>query len=262
MHSATPHAPGSPGETLPEAVWGTLIPDDQWNAFLSGALAIQAAAVPFVLHGAFALAAYTERWRNTKDVDIVIRALDREHAIAALGEAGFADYYEREAYDRSWIFRGTKDGAIFDIIWDLPNHRVAIDDAWFQRATPLWLRGRLLAVAPVEEVIRIKLYVFQRERCDWVDVLNLLAAAVDRIDWHWLVDRMGVDLPLLQGVLAVFNWLAPGRARRMPAWLRERFALPEIPGDDVATIEREHVRLFDSRPWFALHQPRERLLER
>jgi hypothetical protein len=252
----------TPMETLPEAAWGPLIPDDQWSAFLDGALAVQTAAVPFVLHGAFAMAAYTNRWRNTKDVDVIIRELDREHAIAALLGAGFQDYYEREPYDRSWIFRGTKDGVIFDIIWGLPNHRVLIDDAWFQRATPLWLRGRLFAIAPVEEVIRIKLYVFQRERCDWVDVFNLLAAAVARIDWRWLVERAGVDLPLLQAAISVFNWLSPQRARLLPAWLREQFALPEVDGGDLAALEKEHVRLLDSRPWFALHQPLDRPLER
>lgn len=251
-----------PAETLPEAAWGPLIPEEQWRAFLDGAIAVQAAAVPFVLHGAFAMAGYTERWRNTKDVDIIIRELDREHAIAALLGAGFTDYYPREAYDRSWIFRGTKDDVIFDIIWCLPNHRVPIDDAWFQRATPLWLRGRLFAIAPVEEVIRIKLYVFQRERCDWVDVFNLLAAAVERIDWPWLVDRMGADLPLLHGALNVFNWLCPRRARLLPGWLREQFALPAITGGDLDALEHEHVRLLDSRPWFALHQPLDRLLER
>jgi hypothetical protein len=256
------HPEVAPTERLPEAVWGPLIPDDQWNAFLEGALAVQAAAVPFVLHGAFALAAYTDRWRNTKDVDIIIRELDREPAIAALRSAGFEDYYERESYDRSWIFRGVKRDAIFDVIWDLPNHRVPIDDPWFQRAQPLWLRGRLFAIAPIEEVIRIKLYVFQRERCDWVDVLNVIACATSRIDWRWLVDRMGEDLPLLQAALAVFNWLSPQRARALPPWLRERFALPMEELANPETAEAERVRLFDSRPWFTAFQPIDRPLER
>jgi hypothetical protein len=252
----------APAETLPEAVWGPLIPDDQWSVFLDGAVAMHAGAVPFVLHGAFALAAYTDRWRNTKDVDIIIRALDRERAMAALRRAGFEDYHPREAYDRSWIFRGVKQDVIFDLIWDLPNHRVAIDDAWFQRAQPLWLRGRLLAIAPVEEVIRIKLYVFQRERCDWIDVLNLIACAAPRIDWRWLVHRMGADLPLLHAVLAAFNWISPHRAQSLPDWLRERFALLQEDVADPEATEQERVRLFDSRPWFTAHQPTDRPLER
>jgi hypothetical protein len=260
MSAPSSGADAPAGETLPEAVWGPLIPDGQWGAFIEGALAVQAVGVPFVLHGAFALAAYTNRWRNTKDVDIVIRELDRERAITALRGAGFEDYFEQLAYDRSWIFRGVKGDMIFDIIWGLPNHRVIIDDPWFQRATPLWLRGRLFAIAPIEEVVRVKLYVFQRERCDWIDVMNLLAATVDRLDWRWLVERMDADLPLLQGALSVFNWLTPERAQLLPGWLREQFALPYLEANDAT--EREHVRLLDSRPWFALHQPLDRPLER
>jgi hypothetical protein len=71
---------------------------------------------------------------------------------------------------------------------------------------------------------------------------------------------MGADLPLLQGALSVFNWLSPARAQSLPGWLREQFALPSIEASDAT--ELEHVRLFDSRPWFALHQPLDRPLER
>jgi hypothetical protein len=151
---------------------------------------------------------------------------------------------------------------LFDIIWELPNHRVKIDDNWFERARGLTLRGRSFAAAPAEEIVRMKLYVMQRERCDWVDVLNVLAGAVEEIDWVWLVDRMGRDLPLLQGVLAIFNWMCPARAGHLPAGVREQFALTEIEADDLAAMEERRARLLDSRPWFAAHQPIDRPLER
>jgi hypothetical protein len=256
--SSTPDV-GAPLTDLP---WGALIPEEQWTVFTAGVSVLEAANIPLVVHGALALAAYTGRWRNTKDVDIIVRPEDRERAVAALCSAGFEDYFERQAYDRGWIFRGWKDDVLFDIIWALPNHRVAIDDDWFKRAQPIRLRGRHLTAAPVEELIRVKLYVFQRERCDWPDVLNLLAATVERMDWSWLVERMGRDLPLLQSVLVIFNWMSPQRAAGLPAWLRERFRLPHIGVDDLAAVEERRVRLFDSRPWFAPHQPVDEALER
>ncbi len=248
--------------TPPEAAWSALIPEDQWTVFARGTGAIDAAGIPFLLHGALALATYTGHWRNTKDVDVIVRAGDQQRAIGALRAAGFEDYHAQLAYDRSWIFRGFKDGVLFDVIWALPNHRVLVDDAWFEHARPLWLRGRLFATVPVEELIRVKLYVLQRERCDWVDVLNVLAGAVHRIDWQHLVERMGRDLPLLHAALAVFNWLSPNRAGALPEWLREQFALPVMEVDDAAAAEERRVRLFDSRPWFALHQPVDQVLER
>lgn len=260
----TPFPPSSPvaPEAPREAEWGALIPEDQWSVFTSGTDALEADGVSFLLAGALALATYTGHWRNTKDVDVIVKASDRERAVGALRRAGFEDYFEREAYDRSWIFRGWKEGVLFDVIWALPNHRVGIDDGWFDFSTPLLLRGREFRAAPAEEIVRVKLYVMQRERCDWVDVLNVMAATVERIGWARLVERMGRDLPLLHGALAVFNWLCPGRAQALPAWLRKQFALAWIDAEDLAATEERRVRLFDSRPWFALHQPNDRPLER
>lgn len=253
------HADGMPTADAP---WSPLIPAEQWTAFQCGTAALDAVGVPFLLHGAMALAAYTGHWRNTKDVDVVIQPGNRERAVAAIQAAGFVDYHDQLPYDRSWIFRGFRDGTLFDIIWALPNHRVGIDDAWFDRARPLYLHGDRYAAVGPEELIRVKLYVMQRERCDWVDVLNVMAATVEEIDWRWLVERMGRDLGLLHGALAIFNWLCPGRADALPEWVRDRFALAGPEGDDWASMEERRVQLFDSRPWFALHQPLDQPLER
>ena len=250
-----------PSLAASDAPWSPLIPDDQWDVFVAGTEAIERAGARMLLGGAMALATYTGHWRNTKDVDVVIQVHDRDRAVDALSKAGFEDYFDREAYDRSWIFRGFRNGVIFDVIWALPNHRVEIDTAWFLRAKPLRLRGRDYFSVPPEELVRVKLYVMQRNRCDWVDVLNVLASTTTEIDWLWLVERMGRDLPLLHGVLAVFNWMCAGRAVELPNWLRERFALPSINSDDIAAMEERRTRLLDSRPWFAQHQPMDRPLE-
>jgi hypothetical protein len=245
-----------------EPHWAALIPADQWDVLVAGTDALREAEVKFLLGGALALATYTGRWRSTKDIDTVIRPADRMRATEALQRAGFADYFSHEAYDRSWIFRGYKNDVLFDVIWDLPNHRVPIDAAWFERAPALSLRGRSHVVVPAEELVRVKLYVMQRERCDWVDVLNVLAGCAAKIDWEWLVRRMDRDLPLLQAALAVFSWMCPGRAQAVPAWLRQRLALPASVTKDAAAIEERRVRLFDSRPWFAAHHPADQPLQR
>ncbi len=244
------------------APWAALIPDDQWVVFTSGTRAIREAGVAAMLGGAVGLATYTRHWRNTKDVDVFVRDSEHEKAVAAVLALGFEDYHGRLSYDRSWIFRAYSNGVLFDIIWALPNHRVPIDDAWFERARAVCLRGDVHDAVPIEELVRVKLYVMQRERCDWVDVFNVLAGACELIDWPWLVKRMGRDLPLLQAALSVFAWLSPGRAAAIPVWLREQLALPSVEVDDPAATELRRVRLFDSRPWFASHQPTDRPLDR
>ena len=251
-----------PDSTSEEAPWSSLIPPEQWDVLRGGTQALERTPAPFLLAGALALATYTGHWRNTKDIDVVIHRDNREKVVDALRQAGFEDYFDRENYDRSWIFRGFKDGVLFDVIWALPNHRVGIDEAWFERARAIQLNGRSYLVVPVEELVRIKLYVMQRERCDWVDVLNVIAASVEQISWPWLVERMGRDLPLLHAALAIFNWMCPGRAHALPGWVRKQFALPRVETEDFGLTEERRVKLFDSRPWFALHQPMDRPLER
>lgn len=242
--------------------WAELIPEEQWHVLTAGREAARAAGAPMLLGGAFALAAYTGRWRNTKDIDVIVPPGRQEAVVAALREVDFEDYFARAPYDRSWIFRGYREGVILDVIWSLPNHRVPVDSVWFEHARTIRLRGDAYQVVPAEELIRVKLYVMQRERCDWVDVLNVLAGSVDTLDWDHLVKRMGRDLPLLQAALATFAWLAPLRAREIPLELRERFGIALVDGEDLEATERRRVALFDSRPWWAAHQPADRPLER
>jgi hypothetical protein len=245
-----------------DAPWANLISDDQWAVYLVGTAAAQRAQVPFLVGGAMALATYTGRWRNTKDLDFIVQPEHRDQMIRALREDGFTDYFDQETYDRSWIFRGFRDGVILDIIWTLPNHRVDVDVDWFHYSRPVRLRDQLAHAVAVEDLIHVKLYVMQRERCDWVDVLNALAGHVEGIDWDHLLTRMGRDVGLLQGVLAVFAWLCPGRARKIPASVRERFALNLPETEEPAEMEVRRVKSLDSRSWFAPLEPVDRVLER
>ena len=78
----TMHKPCLAEETpdVREAPWGQLIADEQWQVLQAGTEALEAAGVQFLLAGALALATYTGRWRNTKDIDVMVRAADRARA--------------------------------------------------------------------------------------------------------------------------------------------------------------------------------------
>jgi hypothetical protein len=254
------HAPSTP--EVPLARWADLIPEDQWAVFTAGRDAAARAGVPFLLGGAMALAPYTGRWRNTKDIDLVVRNGTQEPLIRELLASGFDDYHHQKPYDRSWIFRACRGEVILDIIWSLPNHRVLMDEEWFTHARLIKLRGETHRSIPLEEFVRVKLYVMQRERCDWVDVINALAGSVERINWPHLIARMGRDLPLLQAVLIVFAWMSPARVAAIPPEVRQRFSLPENFTDDAAATEARRVQLLDSRPWYAPFQPEDKPLER
>lgn len=210
----------------------------------------------FALGGAFALAAYTAELRNTKDLDLYIVPESRHAMVAALGEVGFTDLYPRAPYDRAWIYRATRDDVVVDAIWAMANLRALVDETWLCAGRELVICGDRARVIAPEELLWTKLYVLQRARCDWIDVLNLLDATAGDLDWNRLLDRVGDDAPLLAGVLSVFAWLVPQQAERVPAevWARLGLTPPKSHdhrggcggGDRVS----ERAALLDSRLWF------------
>ena len=206
-----------------------------------------------MLGGAFGLAAYTDCWRNTKDIDLFVLGQDRERAIQVLTGLGFVDFYDTLPYDRGWIYRATRSGLIVDLIWSTPNRRTNVDESWFEYAGDLLLRTERVKVIPAEELVWIKLYVLQKDRCDWPDVINLLYATSASLNWKRLAERLADDLPLLEGLLVVFAWLCPNRVGDIPTWLRQRAGIPKQPLPPDAS-DPHRIQLLDSRPWFAAQQ--------
>jgi hypothetical protein len=229
------------------------MPEPQWTVYREVVRQANAQNVPFALGGAFATAAYTGELRNTKDLDLYILPADRQAMQRAMTNAGLQDLYDRLPYDRSWIYRGSRGDTIVDAIWVMANHRAEVDQDWLDRGREVAIRGMRLRAIPVEELIWSKLYIVQRERCDWGDVLNLLDAQVGSIEWERLLDRMADDTPLLAGAMSVFAWLAPDRAALIPPTVWQRLGLrgPEK-APDPETL-RSRADLLDSRPWFIRH---------
>ena len=60
------------------------------------------------------------------------------------------------------------------------------------------------------------------------------------------LERMGEDAPLLYGILSVFRWLCPERARELPRWLWAGMA-QSLRTDEAGPC---HAELLDTRPWF------------
>jgi len=254
----TPLDVSFPGQPL-QFEWAAAISETEWAVYRSALEAIRSAGVPFMLGGGFALAAFIGRWRDTKDIDLYIRPEDRHATVDALTKAGFSDYYTRLPYDRKWIYRSTKADVIVDIIWSMANQRAQVDELWFERARSLLLRNQSLRILPREEFIWCKLYIMQRDHCDWTDIFNLLYANNRDLDWDHLIWRLGQDLPLLKGLLSVYGWLCPQSVLELPQDLWTRLQMP-APSAEQEPPKYDRIRLMDSRCWFAaLTEPGERL---
>jgi len=64
--------------------WAGAISRDEWGVYRQAIEAVREAGVRFLLGGGFALAGFTGRWRDTKDIDFYIAPQDRDRAVAAL----------------------------------------------------------------------------------------------------------------------------------------------------------------------------------
>lgn len=236
-------------QARPETEWAEQIPDEQWAIYERVIDAASRAGLRFLLGGAFSLAAYTGDWRNTKDLDFFILPEERDRMVRILTDLELRDYYDQLPYERHWIYRAVADDTIVDAIWQMANHRAAVDESWFTHAPWLRIRGREVAVLSIEELIWTKIYVIQRDRCDWPDLVNVLHRAGCALDWERLLYRLSEDAPLLAALLTIFRWLCPGHAGEFPGWIWERLGLAPPP-ENAPSVEPHRACLLDTRNWF------------
>jgi hypothetical protein len=248
----TPVAIEQPRERTADelAHWADALADETWTLDRAAIDGFRARGVPCLIGGGFAFSFYARRWRDTKDLDLFIRKQDRERGIETLREIGLVDYHDTLPYDRSWIYRGFKGGHIIDLIWEMANHRAAVEDAWFERAQDAPLRDRRVKILAPEDLVWLKLYVFQRWRCDWPDLLNILYSRIPRIDWDLLFRHVGEDRMLLASLMSLFAWVCPERAAEVPPEVWRRLGMDKPPASPACSNDPTRVNLLESRPWF------------
>jgi hypothetical protein len=240
--------------------WADAISASEWRIYKCAIRTFRKEDIDFLVGGGFARAAFTGHWRDTKDIDFYVRPQDRARAEDALTKAGFADYYDKHPYDRAWIYRSYKRNVIVDIIWAMANQRAQVDDVWFRHAPQLTIRGERVSLVPPEELLWCKLYVIQRDRCDWTDIFNLVHEYGPQMDWPRLVRRIQEDVPLLQAMLNAYRWLCPNDVKKLPHSLPRRLRAAERSmRHRRPTYDR--IRLLDSRTWFGARAAKNQKLE-
>jgi hypothetical protein len=224
-----------------------LLPPHDW-AFCSPVIRdAEASGIPAGIGGGLAFSFYSCRQRNTKDVDLLVRPADKDKVIEILSNHGFEDYFDQAQYDRSWIYRAYREGVIFDIIWTLPNHRFEVDDDWFKRAKAAQIHGQQVKLITMEDLIRVKLYVVQRNRTDWPDIMNVIYQQAENIQWRTLICLLGNDVPLLGGLMQVYAWLEPTGAARVP---KEVWGMLGMRIPDFTPVAEDRKFLLDTQNWF------------
>ncbi|MBY0524400.1 MAG: nucleotidyltransferase family protein [Gemmataceae bacterium] len=181
---------------------------------------LEAAAVPCLVGGAYALACYTGIVRHTKDFDIFVRPGDCQRALDALAAQG----YSTELTFSHWLGKALHGDDVVDLIFSSGNGVVEVDDAWFEHAVDSEVLGRPARLCPAEEIIWSKAFVMERERYDGADIAHLIRARASDLDWTRLLRRFDRHWRLLLVYLILFGYTYPAERSRIPAWvLQELF---------------------------------------
>lgn len=184
--------------------------------------ALSAAGVDHMLGGAMAIHFYTNWWRNTHDIDVYVVHEDLQKAMDALAAAGFEDLGEQAEGDREWIYHAGREAIIVDVIWRFANLANYISRDWIDRAPTGKFMGVDVKFLPLEEVVWIKTFVINRHRCDWPDVMRVIRAQCQRLDWDRLLEMVGEHWLLLAGLVDVFDWQYPESIGCIPMEVREK----------------------------------------
>lgn len=230
-----------------EEILNSLITAEQWQVCSPLIKEGARRGLRFALGGGLAASAYSGYLRNTKDMDFFVLPPDHEPLMKLMQEEGFEEY-TTVPYDKSWSYRGVRQGYIVDLLWCMLNGRTSLDDIWISAGLEVEVRKVELRLLPPEELIWSKLYILRRERTDWPDILNIIFTQGIRLDWERLLSRLEEDCLVLGSVMNLFRWMCPGSAEQLPRFIWERMGLSPQVGSQA--VDRRRTALFNSGDWF------------
>lgn len=181
---------------------------------------LNAAGLPYLVGGGYALGHYTAVERDTKDFDIFVRRDEYDPIMKVLAQAGF----HTELTFPHWLGKATCEHGYVDVIFNSGNGVAYVDDAWFQHAAQGQVFGIPAQLCPVEEMIWSKAFIMERERYDAADIMHLILARAQNIDWARLVSRFGPHWRVLFSHLCLFGFIYPSERNRIPDWVMRGFA--------------------------------------
>jgi hypothetical protein len=193
------------------------IPDEARQVYRLALQTLNQADVPYVVAGAFAIYEHTGIYRQTKDLDLFFEPHNVLPAAYALRDAGFDLRLEEE----HWIAKAFRGAVWVDLIYGMGNGVAFIDSVWRDFARRGTLAGTPVMIAPAEELLWHRLFIYERHRHDMSDIMHLVLTVGDTLDWERLLKRVGPHWPLLLAQLQVFSYVYPGFRSRVPRHIME-----------------------------------------
>ena len=186
--------------------------------FYIGALRrLQELNIPFLIGGAFAFSHYTHMPRETKDIDVFVKAEDCRRILDEFASLG----YRTELPYPHWLGKIHNGGHFIDVIFNSGNGVARVDDLWFDHALKTNVLGLIVKLSPAEEMIWSKAFIQERERFDGSDVLHLLRETGPSLDWPRLLMRFGDYWRVLLSHVILFGFVYPDKRHNVPAWVTD-----------------------------------------
>lgn len=182
--------------------------------------ALNRAAIPFLVGGAFAHACHTGIRRPTKDLDLFIRREHYAQIVHVVAQQG----WRAELSHPHWLAKVHDGLAFIDLIFNSGNGLTPVDGRWFQDNCRVEVLGVPVAITNPEDCLLSKAFVMERERYDGGDIAHLLQANAEHLDWQRLLERFGAHWRVLLAHLTLFGYIYPGERHRIPAWVMVRLA--------------------------------------
>ena len=171
--------------------------------------------IPFLIGGAFAYGRHAGIDLKTKDLDLMIEA----RTWPALARALRAEKIYTTLTFPHWLGKALSTDGQVDIIFNSGAGVTPVDASWFRHAVPARVLGHRVRLCAAEEIIASKAFVMERERFDGADVLHLIRACAQKLDWRRLRRHFRGHEPVLLAHLVLFRYVYPSEADAIPAWI-------------------------------------------
>jgi hypothetical protein len=180
--------------------------------------------MPFMVGGTFAFSEYTGVERETGDIDIKIPYEDHPLVLKTLAESGYRP--ELAEIELGWLAKVYDEkGYYTDLIFGERNGLYKVDRSWLERSHPGTVLGHKVLLEPVEEMIRSKCYVQNRNRHDSGDVVHLILRQGKKFDWKELMAKMDPHWELIMGHILTFLFVYPSEREMIPKWVIEHLVV-------------------------------------
>lgn len=175
---------------------------------------LTAVQVPYVVGGAWGVEHYVPLGRATQDLDVMLDPRDVDRALATLAEAG------AKVLDRDLIqVRVRLVSAEIDLVHHFAQGAYAVDRHWHRRGVPGQPFGVATLVAAPADLIWTKVFIAARHRFDGADVVHLIRATRQLLDWKHLRAVLAPYPRLLLAYLNLFGFCYPDDRDAVPGWL-------------------------------------------